>query len=298
VGDRCGLCSSYCRGLHRCSKTKTTGKHLLCRCNMPCFICMHMVHGHEYGDLTCFTGRLQGKPASGDKQESKRRASKHPEGPTTGTGKTLVQTGKAPVNNDKAAQGDAKQPAGQTTSATGLIAAFRPVEQLPASSAAASLPASAAGSNASRDLQEFEFISHLDALLLRAKVLRLEPAHRPKDAREKESAGTSAASQHLPWCCSASLAILCPLFESLLFRTLLQNSNVELASFITTFCICDVESRPWKMMPEADPLLAEPCLLLQSALSAWRGKAQLMKRLLPPMMLLSTWPVPCPPGQT
>ncbi len=153
---------------------------------------MHMVQGHEYGDLTCFTGRSQGKP---EKQEPKRRTTKHSEGPRTGTGKTVVQTDEAVANDDKAAQGDAKQPAARTTYARGLIAAFRPVEQLPASSAAASLPASTAGSNASDrqaagDPQDFR--SHLHALLLRAKVLRLEEsAHRPEDAREKESAGTS-----------------------------------------------------------------------------------------------------------
>ncbi len=111
-------------------------------------------------------------------------------------------------------QGEAKQPAAGTTSATGLIAAFRPVEELPASSAAPSSPsspsshsilapsspsspASTAGSNASDrqaagDLQEIEFKSHLHALLLRAKVLRLEwSAHTPEDGREKENAGTS-----------------------------------------------------------------------------------------------------------
>ena len=72
-----------------------------------------------------------------------------------------------------------------------------PMEQLPASSAAASSPASTAGSNASDsqaagDLQEIEFRSHLHALLLRAKVPRLEEsAHNPEGAREKESAGTS-----------------------------------------------------------------------------------------------------------
>jgi len=103
-----------------------------------------------------------------------------------------VQTGKAVVDYDKAAQGEAKQPAGRTTSATGLIAAFRPAEQLSASSAAASLPASTAGSSASGVLQEFEFRSYLDALLLRAKVLQLEQAHRPEDAHDKEGAGTSA----------------------------------------------------------------------------------------------------------
>ncbi len=108
-----------------------------------------------------------------------------------------VQTHKAGVNGDKAVQGEAKQPAAGTTSATGLIAAFRPVEQLPASSAAASSPASTAGSNASDrqaadDLQEIEFRSHLHALLLRARVLRLEwSAHTPEDVREKENAGTS-----------------------------------------------------------------------------------------------------------
>ncbi len=240
----------------------------------------------DFGNLTCFTGRLQGKPAS---DEPKRRTPKHPEGPTTGArskpdslcshplsdngdseatfeqdgddsqplpaspdkeefhpvrqlsqlqlpalpaaaeqsdsaadktqlapasqaGEGLkssvsdesstaatepqtseVQTHKAGVNGDKAVQGEAKQPAAGTTSATGLIAAFRPVQQLPASSAAAST----AGSNASDrqaagDLQEIEFRSHLHALLLRAKVLRLEwSAHTPEDVREKENAGTS-----------------------------------------------------------------------------------------------------------
>ena len=270
---------------------------------------MHMVQGRESGDLTCFTARSQGKPAS---DEPKKRTPKHPKGPMTGTGRTSgslasyyidteddseavleqgdgdarllpgpaldtedrhtrqlsqlqlppvpaavvqapeaaavpslqraqsvptqlegeqavdeaplasqagegrkspvsdepftaatkpqtseVQTHKAVVKTDKAAQGDAKQPAGRTTSATGLIAAFRPAEQLPASSAAASLPASTAGSNASDrqaadDLQDSDFRSHLHALLLRAKVLRLEvSAHTSEDARKKESAGTS-----------------------------------------------------------------------------------------------------------
>ena len=96
------------------------------------------------------------------------------------------------VNGDREAQGEAKQPMAGTIPATGLIAAFRPVEYLPASSAAAST----AGSNASDrqaagDLQEIEFRSHLHALLLRAKVPRLElPAHRPEDECDKESAGT------------------------------------------------------------------------------------------------------------
>jgi len=279
---------------------------------------MHVAQGLVYGDLTFFFCRSQSKSASDEKQEPKRRTSKHPERPTTGTGKrsgslashyidieddleacfeqdggdarvlpspssdkeechtsrqlsklqlppvpaavaqfvpseaaavpslkrtqlmpfqlkgeqavdkaqlaiasqagkgrkspvspdtadtpatepqtSEVQTDKAIVNYDKAAQGDAKQPAGGTTSATGLIAAFRPVDQLPASSAAAPSPASTAESNASDrqaagDVQGFDLRSYLDALLQRAEVLRLElPAHRPEDACEKESAGTS-----------------------------------------------------------------------------------------------------------
>jgi hypothetical protein len=105
-----------------------------------------------------------------------------------------VQTDKAVVNYDKAAQGDTKQPAGGSSD---LIAAFRPVGQLSASSAAAPSPVSTAGSNASDrqaagDVQGFDNRSYLDALLLRAKILRLElPAHRPENACEKESAGTS-----------------------------------------------------------------------------------------------------------
>ena len=92
-------------------------------------------------------------------------------------------------------QSDAKQPAGRNASAKGLIAAFRPVEQLPASSAAAALSASSAGSNAS-DRQAADDLldlrSYVDALLLRAKVLRLEEsAHRPEDVHERQSAGTS-----------------------------------------------------------------------------------------------------------
>ena len=245
---------------------------------------MHVVQGRENGDLTCATGRLQGKPAS---NEPKRRTPKHPKGPTTGArnksdslcshqlsdldesetafeqdgddgqplpslpdkeknhtvrqlsqlpsvpaaveqshsainrtqlalasqaGETLespvsdqpitaatepqtseVQTHRGVVQTVKAAQGDSKQSAAGTDSAAGLIGAFRPMEQLPANSAAASSPASTAGSNASDsqaagDLQEIEFRSHLHALLLRAKVLRLEEsAHTPEDAREKES---------------------------------------------------------------------------------------------------------------
>ena len=108
-----------------------------------------------------------------------------------------VPTDNAVVNGNKAVQGEAKEPAAGTTSATGLIAAFRPVEQLPASSPAASSPASTAGSSASdrqaaNDLQEIEFRSHLHALLLRARVPRLEwTAHTPEDVREKGNAGTS-----------------------------------------------------------------------------------------------------------
>ena len=238
--------------------------------------------------MTCFTGRSQGKPASDDKQEPKRRAAKHLEGPTTGTGdrstslcshslsdlheseeqdsddgqllpsspgklefhtsrqpsqlqrppvpaavdhidstvdktqlalasqagegqqslvspaaiatepQTLeVPTDNTVVNGDKAVQGEAKPPAAATTSATGLIAAFRPVEQLSASSAATCSPASTAGSNASDrqaagDLQEIEFRSHLHALLLRANVPQLEwTAHASEDAHEEGNAGTS-----------------------------------------------------------------------------------------------------------
>ena len=281
------------------------------------WMCIHVIQSREYGDLTCFSGHSQGKPAS---DEPKKRNVKHPKRPTTGTGKTsgslashhidteddseavleqggseahllpgpvpdtydrhtrhlsqsqllavpaaVVQaaeaaavpslqrprsepsqldgeqaldeaplasqagvsgnspaspaaivspatepaaleakTEKAVANGDKAAQGDVKQPAAQSTCATGLIAAFRPVEQHPASSAAASLPAGTAGSNASDrqaadDLQVSDFRSHVDALLLRAKIPRLElPAHRPEDAHEKESAGTSVCLSTLP----------------------------------------------------------------------------------------------------
>ena len=259
----------------------------------------------DFGNLTCFTGRLQGKPAS---DEPKRRTPKHPEGPTTGarskpdslcshplsdngdseatfeqdgddsqplpaspdkeefhpvrqlsqlqlpalpaaaeqsdsaadktqlapasqageglkssvsdessTAATEPQTPEVQtdVNGDKEAQGEAKQPMAGTTSATGLIAAFRPVEQLPASSAAASTAGSdASDRQAADDLQEIEFRSHLHALLLRAKVLRLEwTAHTPEDAHEEDNAGTSLACKHLPCCYSAICAILCPLFS-------------------------------------------------------------------------------------
>ncbi|KAL0024855.1 hypothetical protein WJX79_006772 [Trebouxia sp. C0005] len=129
--------------------------------------------------------KQRGKP---ENQEPKRRTTKHPEGPTTGPGRTVVQTDKAVVSHGKAAQGDAKQPAGRTTASTALIAAFRPVEQLPASSAADVLPASVAGSDASGVLQESEFRSHLTALLLRAKILRLELADRPENAHDTDSA--------------------------------------------------------------------------------------------------------------
>ena len=113
----------------------------------------------------------------------------------------------------KAAQGDVKQSAAGNDSATGLIGAFRPVEQLPASSAAASSPASTAGSNASDsqaagDLQEIEFRSHLHALLLRAKVPRLEEsAHTPEGACEKESAGTSVCLVNI---CPVAVVLLAP----------------------------------------------------------------------------------------
>jgi len=194
-----------------------------------------------------FTGRSQGKP---EKQEPKRRTAKQSEGPRTGTRNTVVQTDEAVVNDDKV-QSDAKQPAARSTSATGLIAAFRPVEQLPASSAAASLPASTAGSNASDrqaadDLQVLELRTHVVALLLRAKVPRLEwSAHTPEDVREKENAGTSVCLS-TPCCYSASCAILCPLFSiSASSCTRLDrcaSSNLELASFISTFYICHVQS--------------------------------------------------------
>ncbi|DBB14961.1 TPA: hypothetical protein ACH3X3_004558 [Trebouxia sp. C0006] len=133
--------------------------------------------------------RQRGKP---EKQEPKRRTTKQSDGPTTGTGRTTEQTDRAIFNDIKAGQDGVKQPAARNASATGLIAAFRPVEQLPASSAVASSLASSAGSNASDrqaadDLLDLRF--YVDALLLRAKVLRLElPAHRPEDAYEKDSA--------------------------------------------------------------------------------------------------------------
>lgn len=128
MGDCCGVCSRYCRGLHCRSKTKTTGKHLLCRCSMPCFIVDVYARcaGSRVWQSDLFYWSLQGKP---EKQEPKRRTTKQSDGPTT------VQTDRAIFNDIKAGQDGAKQPAGQTTSATGLIAAFRPVEQLPASSA-------------------------------------------------------------------------------------------------------------------------------------------------------------------
>ncbi len=182
---------------------------------MPCFIVDVYARcaGSRVWQSDLFYWSLQGKP---EKQEPKRRTTKQSDGPTTGTGRTTEQTDRAIFNDIKAGQDGVKQPAARNASATGLIAAFRPVEQLPASSAVASSLASSAGSNASDrqaadDLLDLRF--YVDALLLRAKVLRLElPAHRPEDAYEKDSAGTSV-SQHLPCCCSANCAILCPLLS-------------------------------------------------------------------------------------
>ena len=191
--------------------------------------------------------RSQGKP---EKQEPKRRRTKQSEGPRTGTEKTVVQTSEALVIDDKV-QSDAKQPAARSTSATGLIAAFRPVEQLPASSAAATSLASSAGSNASDRQAADELLdlrSYVDALPLRAKVLQLElPAHGPEDECDKESAGTSVclSTFALLLKCKLSHALpfvfnLCQLLYSLV---LVSNSNFELAPFISTFCKCRLESR-------------------------------------------------------
>ncbi len=101
---------------------------------MPCFIVDVYARcaGSRVWQSDLFYWSLQGKP---EKQEPKRRTTKQSDGPTTGTGRTTEQTDRAIFNDIKAGQDGAKQPAGRTTSATGLIAAFRPVEQLPASSA-------------------------------------------------------------------------------------------------------------------------------------------------------------------
>lgn len=62
-------------------------------------MCIHMVQGHEYGDLTCFTGRSQRKL---EKQEPKRRMRNHSEGPSTGTKQQVVQTSEAMMTQCRA----------------------------------------------------------------------------------------------------------------------------------------------------------------------------------------------------